>query len=252
MKKKIIAAATALTMAALLCACSQKPVEVSTEAPVTEAQTTEEKKTEAVTENETTEPVAAEGTEGETEEAKPNGSIDFEPSGNLSEDWKDFNLDVDGKFVQLPCSYDEFSAATGYVWEEADDGEQTMKDGYATSEWLVSKDDNGRKVCIDLYNLSGEMKTFKECTVYGVYTYPNKTIGEDISYATITLGNGITDSSTAEEVLAAIGEEPYSDKTYDSGSRNIVFYVGDYSWDGSIEFDFNGEGVLDTFQIQTQ
>ena len=163
-------------------------------------------------------------------------------------DWKEFEIAVDGAVVNLPCSYQEFVDKTGYRLEQEDYEQQTLKDDYEVNEWLVSDADPDRSVTVYFYNDSDTIKTYAECQICGIYTYPNKELNGK-TYASFDLANGVNGSSTAEQVKETLGE-PMRESDID-GVRILRYTVNATGSGGQIEIQFTPDGVMDNFILKT-
>ena len=159
-------------------------------------------------------------------------------------DWKTFEVEIDGAVVRFPCSYQEFADRTGYRLEQADYAQQTLKSGYEANEWLVSDADPDRSVTVYFCNDSDAMRTYAECPIYGIYTYPGKELNGK-TYASFSLANGIDGSATAEQVRDTLGE-PMRESNID-GAVILRYTVNETGSGGQMEFQFTPEGTMDTF-----
>ena len=97
--------------------------------------------------------------ETEPEETQPKEDDDedeivVKPVGDLSTDWKDFQFEINGKVLSLPCTYKELKEATGYSIKSAEE-KSYLEPNYYTSCQLRDADGNG--VCyIDILNNTEE------------------------------------------------------------------------------------------------
>lgn len=184
-------------------------------------------------------PVTEEADSGITESSAPGQAGTF-----TTADWKTFEVEIDGAIVRFPCSYQEFANRTGYRLEQEDYAQQTLKGGYEANEWLVSDADPSRSVTVYFYNDSDEMRTYAECPIYGIYTYPGKDLNGR-TYASFSLANGIDGSVTAEQVKDTLGE-PMRESNI-SGTVILRYAVNETGSGGQMEFQFTPEGTMDTF-----
>lgn len=97
-------------------------------------------------------------------------------------------VEVDGKKVSLPCSYNDFMAL-GFTLPEESEPETPELEGHTHGSLEVSSGEEGIHVGITLYNPDEDAKDFKECMIYSciVDTYeaefaPSKVKLGDISY----------------------------------------------------------------------
>lgn len=140
------------------------------------------------------------------------------PEVTISDNWKDFTIELDGHVYQLPCRYEEFAKNGFVIGTSYSDVQETDKLGGYTrvSVYLT----NGAvDFNADLINLSGNARIAKDCDIGGISIAASDNLG-------LKLAKGIHSLSTVEEVQAAFGT-PSSISTYDD-STSMSFSAGDY------------------------
>lgn len=113
----------------------------------------------------------------------------------MSDNLLDFTLNIEGTVIKLPCRYEDLTAA-GWTISSANYSDTTTIVGSAKESYDMSN--NGKKISVTSYNLSGNTKTIKDCL-----------IGE-ISWAAyngvdVKMAKGITVNSTVDEIRTAFG-----------------------------------------------
>lgn len=162
-------------------------------------------------------------------------------------DWKEFEVAIDGVVVKFPCSYQEFVDKTGYRLEKEEYAQQTLRDGYEANEWLIADTDPNRSITVYFYNDSDTMKTYEDCRIYGIYTYPNKELNGK-TYASFALVNGVDGHSTSDQIVDMLGK-PMRESNID-GAVILRYTVNETGSGGQAEFQFTPDGELDTFLLK--
>ena len=210
----------AVLMCLSLCACGGNSTSGDVQG---DNQTTTSSEDNAVAEQ--TEPVATEST------AAP-----AQPSLEMSDDWADFTVSIDGTVYQFPCAVQTF----------LDDGwqprlEWVLEDDYMVEPGQTANVDIYRKsdsetIFLLVYNQGNKACKFNECTVFGVQLSSSNNVAVEFSGG-LKLGATVT----AEDMLAM-----------DEGFRNEGFGVVVYAITGkSYTFNIDTEGVLTVCRIET-
>ena len=135
-------------------------------------------------------------TESETNDTKS----DIEMSDKLF----DFTLEVEGTVFKLPCKYEDLTAA-GWTISSSGYSDSTTIKGNSYDSFTMSN--NGKKMTVSSYNMSGNTKAIKDCLVGGISW-------EAYNGVDIKMAKGITVTSTVDEIIAAFGT-PNSRNDYD-------------------------------------
>ena len=189
-----------------------------------------------------------ESLETEIVEADKSAAAGSEDAGAFTTtDWKGFEVAIDGVVVKFPCSYQEFVDKTGYRLEKEEYAQQTLRDGYEVNEWLVADTDPNRSITVYFYNDSDTMKTYEDCQIYGIYTYPNKELNGK-TYASFALVNGVDGHSTSDQIVDMLGK-PMRESNID-GAVILRYTVNETGSGGQAEFQFTPDGELDTFLLK--
>ncbi|MBQ3045221.1 MAG: toll/interleukin-1 receptor domain-containing protein [Clostridia bacterium] len=149
--------------------------------------------------------------------ASDSGRVDH-PAGVIStaDELLNFSFELEGVTYQLPCPYSEFSK-NGWEISDADNStEDDMVEAKYLEYLTLSKDGKTIQVCP--FNTSGNAKAIKDCDVGMVYS----TIADGTSFR---FSNGITLSSSSDEIIAAFGT-PYKHYTQD-GKDSIEYKIND-------------------------
>lgn len=164
--------------------------------------------------------------QAEVEETVPETAAPQAEELALSDDWKDFTIELAGVVYQLPCSYQTFVDNGWSIAKNSysDVQEEDMVGGYSRAYVYLT---NGAvKISADLINMSGNARQAKDCNIGGITVQANDNLG-------LTLAQGITCTSTKEEVEAAYGiatscntYTDYSSIDYEIDTYNeIHFYI---------------------------
>lgn len=142
----------------------------------------------------------------------------------------DPTVSINGVAVKLPMKYADFSAATGYTMDAEDLAAVIEADDYDITSVY---DAAGTEVCdIWIYNLSDAPLTGAECDVAGFIVYSD----EDEGALQFTIQNGITFSSTKEDILNSLGE-PDGKNSYESTGSTYEGYTWKYENENATYFD---------------
>ena len=204
----------------------------TTTAPVTEAPTTtEEATTEIQTEAVTTEP------EVDPRRDIPLGMATLD---DLSENWSDFEMLVEGNIYKLPMSYEEFAS---YGWQLNEEGELRPHQ-YS----LVRAKKDGATVTLRMINFSINNLPYDKCLVGGINieNYAS-TSGWPMDSVTIYLPGGIQYGvSGVDDIKSAYGEPS-------SEYEGSLYLNLTYKFDTYQEIDlyvYYESGVLEEIDMQ--
>ena len=136
-------------------------------------------------------------TESETADAKPEVVM----SDNLF----DFTFEIEGTVFKLPCKYEDLTDA-GWTISSSGYSDSTKISGNSYETFTMSN--NGKKITVSSYNMSGNTKALKDCLVGG-FSW------DAYSNVDVKMAKGITVASTVDEIIAAFGT-PNLRNDYDS------------------------------------
>lgn len=137
---------------------------------------------------------------------------------NISADWTNYTVSVEGVEITLPISYKEFTEKTGCSFSDPQDAETTLKSNYYT--WVKMKDSNGAEFTIDILNRSEDVKTLGECMVTSISQYKSYS-GENADI--VFSGNLRVGKAITEAELKELFGEP--DDTYSSDDNTYFVYT---------------------------
>lgn len=154
-------------------------------------------------------------------ESKPSASA---PSA-VSDDWKEFTFEFDGKIYQLPASYETF-VNNGWTIKNSSyaAGDDYVVAGYSHVDAYLS---NGSvEIYADFVNMSGNARKITDCDVGGITVKGNKNLS-------LNVAGGLSLTSTKEEIETAYGAPSNSYISDDSSSltyqvdtyNKIYFYI---------------------------
>lgn len=160
-------------------------------------------------------------------------------SVNSSTDWHDFIVVINGVEIQLPISYQEFKAKTGYVAsDEIDSEDKSVLAGHSDEGVPLWKDTD--VMFCDLRNTGDEDATLADCTIYALnVNYSNH---DDIKFVN---NWSVGMELSQDDVISVFGEPQnvldmsgYTSLEYreDAPRDNIdnIFSI-DISEDGTVE-----------------
>ncbi len=206
--------------------------------------TTEEISTEAPDEPgdpTTTENVSTEATEPSSEPVA--GNYTFEWPTEISSDWRDYTISIDGTIYKFPMPYSEF-ASKGW---NCNNLMTSMPAG--TYDYANFYNDS-MEMEVGLVNYSLNEAPINECFVVGVSIDPDwNEIDDDVIIE--LAGNVRWRVSTEDDIKKAFGapEYRYEGENYSDGSPYVSLdYAGDEYEDG-MDLEINADGVLDVISI---
>ena len=200
----------------------KKTTEASTEEPSTEDGTTEEPSTE----------------DGTTE----NSGSDYEyvwPT-ELSDDWRDYQLSIDGTIYAFPMPYSEFESMgwkCSYLPTHIDGGGSD----YATFEL------DGIEAYVLINNYGLNEAPIEDCHVIGISVDSDDF--DATAHEIIMPGGFKMLEATLDEVKSSYGAPEYIyDGEYDGETYTSVDYAGD-EWEDGMDLEFNAEGKLSVISM---
>ncbi len=153
------------------------------------------------------------------------GGINGAAASELSSDWKDLQISMDGQVYSLPFAYDLLVAA-GWDFDISDYGseEYVLEGGkYITGgiylenpAYLMDTFYEYPEIRVGMRNYSSKDADIKACDVWSLSisrVYGTKTVSK---YPDVVIAGGITWGSSAEDIMAAYGQ-PEDTHQSDSG-----------------------------------
>lgn len=166
----------------------------------------------------------------ETEPKDDDGEeIVVKPSGDLSTDWADFQIEINGKVLTLPCTYKELKEATGYSIKSAEE-KSYLEPNYYTSCQLRDADGNG--VCyIDILNNTDEDMAYADGIVIEVSQddWDVEETGIKVNFAGFKVG----DVTSKDDLIAKFGQpvDVYEYRIDEDDDQEWKKYESDtYKW----------------------
>ena len=168
-----------------------------------------------------------------------------EINSDLGKNWNSFNIQINKKVIEIPCTVKELNAVGLTVSEEDIPKESLI--GADDSQIVAFRDEAGNEISAEIYNREKEEKPLNECIVTAISVN-----AADIQNGglTILFPGGIQIGSSKKELLETYGQptEIYEDEEY-----------GDtYSWyreesSGSCIVDLEGgSGLIKTMGIKNE
>ena len=165
----------------------------------------------------------------ETEPKDDDEEIVVKPSGELSTDWADFQIEINGKVLTLPCTYKELKEATGYSIKSAEE-KSYLEPNYYTSCQL--RDADGNSVCyIDILNNTDEDMAYVDGIVIEVSQddWDVEDTGIKVNFAGFKVG----DVTSKDELIAKFGQpvDVYEYRIDEDDDQEWKKYESDtYKW----------------------
>lgn len=171
--------------------------------------------------------------EPEKETADTAGGITGAAASELSSDWKNLQISMDGQVYSLPFAYDLLVAA-GWDFDISDYGseEYVLEGGkYITGgiylenpAYLMDTFYEYPEIRVGMRNYSSKDADIKACDVWSLSisrVYGTKTVSK---YPDVVIAGGITWGSSAEDIMAAYGQP---EDTYQSDSGYTAYTYRD-------------------------
>ena len=155
-------------------------------------------------------------------------------------EWQSFQIEVDGTVITLPCTYADIQNL-GYSLSDDENGDEQIEPNNYTSSVYVQM--GGREFSVCFYNDTAETKKLTECKIYALrfdsfYEVPN-----------VSLPNGISMSSTPEDIREAMGKEQDGYVSDDSDYMSMDYYIGESYDQKGISFTFS-DGKMSELKIE--
>lgn len=152
--------------------------------------------------------------DGTVLDAEGNVISDNSQNGSMSDNWKDYQVAINGTVLTLPCTYSELSTATGAELKSSE-AKSYIQGGYYTTASLYK--DDSLAMYIELSNSTEEDQLYTDCMVtkIGYSQYTKENLGAEIVFC----GNlQIGQAMTVDDIKAILGEPQdsyeYSDEDY--------------------------------------
>lgn len=143
------------------------------------------------------------------------------------------NFKIDGKSYQLKEGIDALEGE-GWVFDtEYNDSDMIPAEDYEVLFFTK----NDKSISLYIVNEASEEKSYKECSMYGVYD-------SDTESSSLELDGGIKIGSSYDDVVAAFGEP---EDIYEDGDYKSLDYVS-ASGDVSLEISFN-ENIVSSIML---
>ncbi len=204
--------------------------------------------------NKTTEDTATENVTTDTDASTENPSTD-EPSTEIPEDtgykyvwptelsdnWKDYQIDFNGTICQFPIPYSEWSSMG---WK-ADVLPTTLAAGDDT---FVDFYMNDIELSVDIANLGLAEADIRDCFIIGI------SIDADSDYIApgyvITMSGGLKlGEATEQDIKSVFGAPDYrSEDETEDGNIVSLDYAGD-TWEDGMDLELNAEGKLSAIRL---
>ncbi len=160
-------------------------------------------------------------------------------TATLSDDWKDFQIQIDGQVYQFPMMYSDFTAL-GWSADEEDQELELNPNQYTMIQF--EKDDV--EVTAYVLNLAINTLSARECIIGGMDI---DNFYWDLTEGSITLPGGIVRGEADIDFIETTYGTPSS--TYEGGLYDQITYETDYN--SSVEMQIYKEsGVLENVDIR--
>ena len=135
-------------------------------------------------------------------------------STTVSDNWKDYQVSINGTVLTLPCTYSELNSVTGAELKSSE-VKSYIQSGYYTTASLYK--DDSLVMYIELSNSTEEDQLYTDCMVtkIGYSQYTDKNLDADIVFC----GNlQVGQTMTVDDIKAILGEPQdsyeYTDTDY--------------------------------------
>ncbi len=143
--------------------------------------------------------------------------------GEVSSDWKSYQVSYNGKTITLPTSYNNFSVTTGFKLKDSA-GNDTLKNNYYAVVNMYMNDKLA--LSTEVYNNSGVESKVTDCNVTRIsqrkYHITNGA-GQFVFPGNLKVGDSITEND-----LVSLFGQPNDKKTY--GTSTTYSYNADTTW----------------------
>jgi hypothetical protein len=206
--------------------------------PVTEPiEDEEDDETEPEKEDDETDPSTTEPEETESK-GEPNGDTQPADVSEISDDWRDLDIMIDGVLYHFPYDYDKL-VENGWTIDMTDYG---YEDGYILNKGekttgtlelhheKYGKEYSSFSIDCGFQNFEGKAVDITECDLWSIKLDCIKYSSPHEEYSEVKIAKGIGFGSTKEDVIAAFGECE-EENIYESTELGYVTYeyVNDYN-----------------------
>lgn len=141
-------------------------------------------------------------------------------SGNISNNWKEYQVSYNGKIITLPVTYKALSETTGFQLKQSQ-SMSYLDNKYYTLANLYKNEQLA--LYTEIANTTGAMAQYKDCNVTRVAQSKymvSKGIGTMVFPGGLKAGDKITEN----EIVKLFGE-PTDKKTYSADNYNKITYI---------------------------
>lgn len=169
---------------------------------------------------------------------------DYVGSGDVSTDWEDYEVGINGKTYRLPMKYKTLSTATGFTIKD-DNLDSTVADKHYA---LVNLYKDGKlALYTEITNFSGSTVKYVDGFVTRISQSKYQTSSNNAEKIVFPGGIRVEDAITEAEIIALFGK-PHETKTY--GTSTIYSYVSDTTWTTIDNFKITViNGIIDEIQL---
>lgn len=174
---------------------------------------------------------------------KPNDNSTDDPADKdveitMSDDLNDFTFTLEGVVYKLPCKYEDLTK-NGWTISSTGYNSESKIAGNSYDSFYMSKD--GRKIMVYSYNMSGNVKSIKDCKIGGIEC-------EAYNEVDFVIAKNITIKSSVEEIKTAFGMPGYSNSGNDYES--MTYYAQKDSSYNSIKFYITNDGKYSSIEMK--
>ena len=149
----------------------------------------------------------------------------------MSDDLNDFTFKLEGVVYKLPCKYEDLTK-NGWTISSTGYNSESKIAGNSYDSFYMSKD--GRKIMVYSYNMSGNVKSIKDCEAYNEVDF--------------VIAKNITVKSSVEEIKTAFGVPGYSNSGSDYES--MTYYAQKDSSYNSVKFYISNDGKYSSIEMK--
>lgn len=135
----------------------------------------------------------------------------------ISNDWKKYAFSIDGKVIELPCTYEELSKVTGAKFKSSDE-KSYIEGGYYTLVNMYNEEEK-MVLSVEIYNNTDEDQTYINCPITRISQsdYDIKNGGKKVVFpGNLTIGQEMT-TAKLEEIFGKPSDTyEYKDDGYES------------------------------------
>lgn len=156
----------------------------------------------------------------------------------MSDDLYDFTFELEGVVYKLPCKYEDLTK-NGWTISSRGYNSESKIAGNSYDSFYMSKD--GRKIIVYSYNMSGNVKTIKDCKIGGIEC-------EAYNEVDFVIAKNITVKSSVKEIKTAFGVPGYSNSGSDYES--MTYYAQKDSSYNSVKFYITNDGKYSSIEMK--